>query len=580
MKMHWARGAAPQALLWGFTALTVLSMFGWPMGEFDDAITLVQGTLIQQGQTPNLDFYSFYPPLSLYLNAGIFSILGRSIIAVRIAPAVMYGVFLLVAMRFYKRRFPNAGGLVPLAVLLVAAAVGSAIAAPPWVGLSLSLIALLMYLDSQDRPAYIAMAGLLTGVAVLFRVNFGGYVAAVIAIDIALRWWLSGRERWKRGPLRSALSTAAIFAVPLAASCLCIGLSIYGRNAGHAVAEFVFNTQRIMLHARFLNLGYSAEVACAVAFPPAWFFFRILRGADKVPGKALLAAALAAFNFLLALAASHHPWVGAAVLGMELASVLFLHIYVYRLDRSEFALLLHFCFMIHYYLARADAPHWRPLPMGAMLLLPFLIFQKREAQRDVEAPKGTALAILAALIFLFLASPDYKPVVSFARNGVKLLGNLIADPHKSDSDRLFGQEAAIAGIYHDRDELDTLRYLRGRTTSRDPIFVGLKDHSRTYVSNLRMYWLADRPIGVRRFQLETRITTEPDVQEQMISDLERNNVQWVVLDCVPALGDETFLERGYVGSNLLDNYIQAHYREEARFGRYAVLSGSAIGGRP
>jgi hypothetical protein len=145
----------------------------------------------------------------------------------------------------------------------------------------------------------------------------------------------------------------------------------------------------------------------------------------------------------------------------------------------------------------------------------------------------------------------------------------------SDTERVLGPAPPVpvwASIYFDPNELQALRYMRKITGSNDPIFVGVKDHSRVFFSNLRIYWLAGRPIGTRVFQLETRVATEPDVQQGIIADLERNGVKCVILDLKQYEGDDTFRQIGYVGSNLLDEYIGSHFREEARFGKLAVLT--------
>ena len=86
-----------------------------------------------------------------------------------------------------------------------------------------------------------------------------------------------------------------------------------------------------------------------------------------------------------------------------------------------------------------------------------------------------------------------------------------------------------------------------------------------------MYWLADRPIAARTFQLETRVATEGPVQEGIIADLERNRGAWIILDCVQD-GDAEFHRANYQGSMLLDEYIASRFREEVRFGRYAVAT--------
>ena len=104
-----------------------------------------------------------------------------------------------------------------------------------------------------------------------------------------------------------------------------------------------------------------------------------------------------------------------------------------------------------------------------------------------------------------------------------------------------------------------------------PIFVGVKDHSRVFWNNLRMYWLSGRPIGVRTFQLETRMATEAVVQKEIVADLERNRVAWIILDDLGD-GDEVYVNADYRGSDLLDRYIADHFAQQAEFGPYVVLT--------
>jgi hypothetical protein len=88
---------------------------------------------------------------------------------------------------------------------------------------------------------------------------------------------------------------------------------------------------------------------------------------------------------------------------------------------------------------------------------------------------------------------------------------------------------------------------------------------------MRAYWLADRPIGVRTFQLEVGWATETAVQRDIILDLEKNRVKWLLID-LESHSVASFDSRGYRGSCLLDDYIRDHYRQEALFGPYAVLT--------
>ena len=173
----------------------------------------------------------------------------------------------------------------------------------------------------------------------------------------------------------------------------------------------------------------------------------------------------------------------------------------------------------------------------------------------------------------FAVSVQLRPGWSRLPNGVTLLVDLVRDPHLTDTDRALGPTPLPlhwVSVYRDGWELEALKYVRARTRPSEPIFVGVADHSKVFWNDLRMYWLSDRPVGVRMFQLEMTVATEAPVQQGIIADLERNQVMWIVLDNAVEV-DVTWLKTGYEGSRLLDDYIAGHFAEEARFGPYMVL---------
>jgi hypothetical protein len=550
--------------------------------QFDDSIPLVHGMLVQQGRIPHLDFSYFYPPLGLYLNAVAFSLFGRTVVATRLVGILLYILVLLLTERFFQSRFPQSRPLVPAAVLLVAASIGTALNLSPWPGFAFSLITLLTYLCFQssqwNRRLGIGISGILTGLALLYRVNFGAYVAVVIFTDLLLQWWFSSEERWRRHWLKDGLLDLMAYAGPLVVCCVSLCLWAYGPNILQGVYQFTVTTQKIMYLRGFIILEYSAELVCALVLPFGWFVFRILKGKDQLSAKALIPIIFAVVILGLALVGHTRPSIAAIVVVLEVACVVFLHLWVYRLEQSEFCVLLFLCLVLHYYLSRADLPHWRILPVVESILVGFLVFSRFDWEKhEVASPvsRGTALAVLGAASCVLLTANDFRPAAVHMRNGPKVLASLIRHPHWSDTEHLLSPAPPAptwAFIYSDKDELQALHYLRKITGSNDPIFVGVKDHSRVFFSNLRIYWLADRPIGTRVFQLETRVATEPDVQQGIIADLERNDVKCVVLDLKQLEGDDTFRQIGYVGSKLLDQYIEGHFREEARFGKLAVLT--------
>lgn len=563
---------------WSYAAVTIVCALAGPVSQFDDALPLVHGMLVQQGRTPNLDFYSFYPPLSPYVNAAAFDLFGRTVIGVRLINAFLYVLVLLLATLFFQLQFRRSPLLTSVAVSVMATAIGAAIALPVWPGFAISLIALLIWLCSHHlskyRLAAVIASGALTGLTILYRINFGGYVAAIVALDILLHWLAHGRR------FGAGLRTMAAYAIPLTVVLAGVCLWIYGESVRAAVSEFVVTAQKVMSLRGFIHLQFTEDVAYAVTLPPAWFFFRILKGSDGLPLNAVLAGAVAPLLLGITLAGRAHSKVALIVVLLEIGSVLLLHRFAYRLQPAELTILLFYCCLLHYFLSRADWFHWRLLPIAGTLLLPFLsVSVTKDGPAPSRSPgasigRGAVLAVLLMVCFSFIADTGMRPPVLYLRNGLALLSALARHPRMSDADLVLSGDSLPrpwASIYPDKDELQALRYVRARTGSSDPIFVGLQDHSTLFWSNLRMYWLAGRPIGVRHFQLETRVATEAPVQQEIISDLKKNNVSWIILDCELERGDPTFAQTTYKGSSLLDEYITAHFREEARFGRYAIL---------
>jgi hypothetical protein len=567
---------ALRALLWGYVAIAVIASLAGPLLEFDESIALVHGMLVQQGRIPNLDFASFYPPLGLYLNAGMFHLLGRTVIASRTVGIVLYLLVVLLTYRFFRSRFSHSRSLVPAAVLLVAASIGSMLKWAVWPGFAISFVALLTYLCSQSDVRHarwiIGLSGILTGLALLYRVNFGAYAAAVVMGDLLLDWCCNGG--WDGGRLKSTVLNLSAYLAPLIACSVGLCVLIYGKDIATGVYQFTVNTQKIMVLRGFIRLEYNAELIFAILLPLGWFSFRLVQGKEELSAKALIPLALALVLLGVALAGRNNPSIGMIVIALQLASVLLLHLFVYRLERSELSIILFFCCLVHYYLSRADWYHWRILPVLETMLLAILVLSRSE-KKEESASKGTSLAVLLSAVCLLLAAADFRPAAVHVGNGAKLIASVARHPHLSDTDRILGSTPpgeAWASVYSNADELQALRYLRTITSSTDPIFVGVKDHSRVFINDLRFYWLAGRPIGARVFQLEPRVASEAPVQRQIISDLEANGVKCVIVDREQVLGDATFLKSGYVGSTLLDEYISSHFQEEARFGQFAILT--------
>jgi hypothetical protein len=568
--------------LWVYAVGVVVSSFAAPVGQFDDALPLVHGALVQGGRTPSVDFWSFYPGVILYLYAAAFSVFGKTVMAARLVGGILFCLVLLGSVRLLSRLFPESRSLAPLHALILGATVASVVTSPAWPGYAVALLAFLTYLSANENlPDYrlrLGLSGALAGLAVMCRVNFAGYVVFVAIVDLALGWWLLGQSRWATRQLKLHMTYASIFFAAMLATLGTVAAVMYGRHVGLAMSQFVVEAARVMATRGFIDLEMSsARLVLLLAFPCGWFWLRMLSGRDVVPPNALIPVACGLVILVTAATLGHDRSVIGVVVGLELVSVLALHLFVQRLERPEFCLVLFSGISLHYFLSRADQYHWRFLLTGPALLLPFLLFRGLRtgaARPRLITQTGTALAITVAVMCSLLMTPRFRIGPRRILTGAELIHSVAQHPGLSDSDRVLGlhePDPVWNFVYQNKDERKALRYLRSVTNGYDPIFVGVQEQSRVFVNNLRIYWLADRPIGVRAFQLETQVATEAAVQREQIADLELNRVNWMIIDRLQEIGDTTFWKRGYRGAADFDDYVSTHYVEKARFGRFSIL---------
>jgi hypothetical protein len=185
---------AASALICGAAA-----MFG--IQPNDEGLMLQAAVRIADGQFPYRDFWWFYPPGQPVLLGGLWAVLGPSLLWWKIVRALACGAVALFAWRLARR-----GGAPEWAALGAWLAATLALAYPsgphPFpVTLALCLGALLCV----ERPA---LAGVLTGVAAFWRIEFAAYLALGVVIAYAAQ---------RRSVVRyagTAVATAALLFAP------------------------------------------------------------------------------------------------------------------------------------------------------------------------------------------------------------------------------------------------------------------------------------------------------------------------------------------------------------------------------
>jgi len=136
----------------------------------------------------------------------------------------------------------------------------------------------------------------------------------------------------------------------------------------------------------------------------------------------------------------------------------------------------------------------------------------------------------------------------------------------------YGTPATVDNVAsYDASIGQAVAFIRQETTPSEPIFVGLTSNHYTFVNPLMVYYLADRPPGVRDTMYNPGVTDRDATQLEMIADLDRSGTRYLVLDRLFASTCEPINLSCELGSSRLDDYISAHFQTAEDFGDLVVL---------
>lgn len=114
-------------------------------------------------------------------------------------------------------------------------------------------------------------------------------------------------------------------------------------------------------------------------------------------------------------------------------------------------------------------------------------------------------------------------------------------------------------------------YIKEHTEPGEFIFSGLIRHDKVHVNDVLVYFASGRHSGVRDYHMDPGSTTRKDIQQRIVRDIKRNNVDLIVLANF-GLPQEPNLSRRSSGVTILDDYIRDNYVVREQFGQYFVLT--------
>jgi hypothetical protein len=566
-------------LLWLYVAIQIIYAVVVPVSKFDDSMPLVYADLINHGRVPQVDFSDFYPPLEQYSTALLLRFFGRTVLVHRFLCAALFIVVVISANRFFKVHAARCRPLVPLMTMLLAVGIGWGIQLPPWPGYALAFLALLAYFMNQERSSTgnrwnTILAGLLAGVAALIRLNFGIYAAGVVFLDLLV--WNLDRENLRA---KRWLLSYAEFVIPLLLLNAIFYLCIYGAQALKPFVETLASS-RSSGELRFVDLHWSWQLS-AVIWPFSWFSLKMIVTEDRLSLRSLIPVIPAVIVVALVFGERGNPSIALWLPALGILAVSLLQMFVFPLERAEFGFVLYLVCLLHYYLYRVDEFHaWPVIPIVTMFI-PYLIITPVQG-RSAPLGRGIAFFLLVASMVV-ISTKSNTPHTDQLKNGAILIKQALNFRRISDSDRFMTNDPGSPWLFiypHEPIEYDSLwpdefqavRFIRSNTGPADPIFVGLKDHSKVFMNDVRFYWLSERLPGSRYINLEPWSIQTESAQREIVSDLQRSGTNWAILEDPEYLVVESSIQRSHPrGSRLLNDFFLANFQEIAAFGRLSVI---------
>ena len=529
-QLFWPSGSASfYLLLLGFVYL-VIGMFQ-PLNPYDEGVVSYAAERVANGAVPYRDLWIIYAPGQFYSVAGIFHVFGTSVLVERMWDTVMRWGVCLVVLMISRRLVPKNFVYLPFLVTVVFLGWCGSYGYPviPAMLWSLLTVLLLLQFHSKRRPLLALMGGLTTGTTVLYRHDIGTYTFLMAVVGILFLSFDNSPDKGRR------LANTISFLKPLLLYAIGVGLLVVP-----AALYFIRVVPISELRTDFLE------------YPRIYSQFRRLPLPPLLPSLSYLHSSVDLYDvwflFYVPLAIYLISWIRLCRVRLGYTETL-------GADNIFFgqALLtiLGTALMITAG-GRPDTIHCLATTIPASILFSGFMSTYLESIRQ-RWKSSLVMMLLAALSLPFLLEPCKR----------------WCDDILSDAPWMFASPVERARFFRvEPDEADAIEFIQEHVPSNQAIFVGNSQHHRVFISDVLFYFLAQRRAGTRFYDFVPGVITTAPVQQEVISDLERNEVDYVVLRSGFDLGRKEIPADS--GVTVLDDYLGREYRKTETFGSYSI----------
>ncbi len=526
------------ALLLGLGCLALLTGLPGPINVYDEGITVHGAQRVLEVDRPYSGFWTLYAPGQFYIVAGLFKLFGPSILVERLWDTMVRTGLFVLAFLLTRKLAPTGIALTVGAFTALWLAHIGHFGYPVFPALFLILLGflLLVHASSHRRHApWSIAAGLAVGMATWIRHDLGVYalVSVVIAVWLVRRISLptpgDDAGRLPPGILAFFLLGAGVVLMPAV-------VFLVAGTGDDTVLDLLIAPATIFPSVRSLPFPPAVPTLPSPfsgPLPPSDYLRRILDGLAFYLPLVTYAACLLAITCRLL---RRH-----AAVDNPLLFILLPLFGIISLNQARI---------------RSDLIHLPPT------FIPAIVLTAVWSRSLLRVPGGIRGAVLSGIVLGAWALLLIQPVHGFVMQATRFM-----TPRAPAMQFV----ARARGIQLDPDQARAVAFIQHHVPPDGLIFVGNDRHDRLVINDVAFCFLAERGSATRYHELHPGIATTAPVQREIIADLERKDVRYVVR--VSRLGNpnEPNESSRSSGVRILDEYLGAKFQPVEEFGNYSIL---------
>lgn len=502
--------------------------------HYDEGIAAYGAVRILDGGIPYRDFWTLYAPGEFYLLAIIFKIFGISLNVTRLFAITILALTVCSIYLLIKRLCSKLFGILAFLLSLVWLKSYMVYNRPGQLAMLFFILcsfSLINFINS-GRNKWLIITGILSGVIGFFRQDFGFYIFTSIFLIILLKQLNYYREKeWK---IKLSLILKDELYLLLGCFIIILPLLIY-LTVNSALKEFISDAVvfPVTIYPKVRDLPFpELKVKNLIFYLPLFVFL-------------LTSIRLLFYNWRLKIK-DIIPWLTLFFLFSGLG-------------------------LFNYTNTRTCMTHLLPTMIPGILLFILLFYNLLEnLTRKVRYLYKSLIWVTASLIcfilLFYLTKPSFLIYAKYP--------NFIPEIQKKDG---FININRAQGFYDDLGLVKSLtlaiQYIQNNTGQDEKIFVGNLRHDKVVNSDVMFYFLSQRHSAAKYYELHPGLTNTPKIQKEIISDLIKAKVRYIVLWSGSKLKEDEPNESGKSSGIVdLDNFIQKNYKTEKDFGAYLILS--------